>query len=274
MRQPLTLWPSNPGGSVEHFYHFALSYLLPLDEYIAVHDVQSIQVRDCGPMNPWFDLLPANVVVSILPAHTSVREVRSLGTVKYVPTLENSWRGRRSQKLRLDNLVKALMKARRISAIRRRVLERCELSDAPMSPQATIIERAPSLPFYLSEAEILGSGAERRSLPNIEEVFAAVSQVSASQMFLGEFLTPLEQIATMSQTTILVGQHGAGLANMVWMKPGGLVVEVLPQEIPPHLSRLFSKLARACGHSYVVIGQESSHSPVDPHEIVQALLAN
>jgi EGF domain-specific O-GlcNAc transferase len=40
-----------------------------------------------------------------------------------------------------------------------------------------------------------------------------------------------EQIQIIRDTDILVGVHGAGLAHIMWMKPGSAVVEILPYEL-------------------------------------------
>ena len=37
-----------------------------------------------------------------------------------------------------------------------------------------------------------------------------------------------QQIATFTQASVLVGVHGAGLANVAWMQPGAHLVEILP----------------------------------------------
>ena len=45
-----------------------------------------------------------------------------------------------------------------------------------------------------------------------------------------ESLTPQEQIDVASQSTILVGAHGAGLSHTMFVQEGGAVVEILMRQ--------------------------------------------
>jgi len=75
----------------------------------------------------------------------------------------------------------------------------------------------------------------------------------------------------MQKTRVLIGQHGAGLAQMIWMQAGGTVIEVRPP-LPAQVETLFERLARVLGHSYRRIPQQSVHSRVDPEVLEQAIL--
>ncbi|OSX69305.1 hypothetical protein BU14_1634s0001, partial [Porphyra umbilicalis] len=52
------------------------------------------------------------------------------------------------------------------------------------------------------------------------------------------------QRATLAATDVLLGAHGAGLTNVVWMRPGGALVEVFPFGFRPGL---FGEVAAALG---------------------------
>jgi hypothetical protein len=255
----VVLLPKIPrGGSVEHFYHFLMSYFLPLDVYIAGEQPESIVVRDCGPMNTWFELLDPNTSIEIRPARefTSDESGRFPGAV-YVKSLE----------------IKSWPQARAIRAARKRILFRHGLGlRRPSEETLTLINRMPSLPFYHEEAEIRGSGAERRSLPNFVELRQELGEVMPLRDFEGEHLTPLEQVRQVNSTTMLVGQHGAGLANVIWMTPGTSVVEILPDtKIGWAGRRHFRDLAQACGQSYRMVRQEDNHTPADVAAVLRAV---
>jgi hypothetical protein len=165
-----------------------------------------------------------------------------------------------------------------IRAVRVRLLERLELPLTPLHESVTLINRAPSLPFYETDAVVKTSGAQRRSIPNIQSLSDAVSNALGPTVplvsFEGEHLDPASQVRVMSETTILIGQHGAGLAHMVFMARGGVVIEILPWRL--RLSKVgtfFRTLARSCGHSYVAVTQESRHAPVDVEKVLKALAA-
>jgi capsular polysaccharide biosynthesis protein len=159
-----------------------------------------------------------------------------------------------------------------IASARHGVLGRLNLPLSPPESRVTLINRAPSLPFYLTEAESRSSGADRRSIPNIADLAEALGGMVNLQLFEGEHLQAAEQVRAMSETTVLIGQHGAGLANMVWMAPGGVVVEILPKILGRNVRTLFRGLARSCGHTYVAVAQENGHAPVDIARVVRAVM--
>lgn len=48
-------------GSVQVFYHFLLRYFAPITIWLRKDGSKRIAVRDCGPMNQWFDLLEPGI---------------------------------------------------------------------------------------------------------------------------------------------------------------------------------------------------------------------
>lgn len=54
-----------------------------------------------------------------------------------------------------------------------------------------------------------------------------------------------ETIRTCLETKVLIGQHGAGFANSVFMEPGGKIIEYGPIKVP-----CYYILANGCGLSY------------------------
>lgn len=257
--EAVVLLPKVPrAGSVEHFYHFMMSYFLTLDAYIAVKKPESIVVRDCGPMNAWFDLLDPNTSFEIRPRTDFVADkTGDVPGAVHVMSLE----------------IKSWAHASTIRAARKRVLGRHGVTPTrPSDRTLTLINRMPSLPFYREESENRTSGAERRSIPNYAELCQALTDVMPLRDFEGEHLTPREQIRRVNATSILVGQHGAGLTNMVWMTPGSRVVEILPDTMVSEVARgHFRDLAHACGHSYKMVRQVGNHTPADVEAVLRAV---
>jgi hypothetical protein len=242
----------NAGSSVEHFYHFLLSYFLPIERHVARSGSNHIVVRDCGPMNVWFDVLPDNVRVDIVPK----QEIESLraspsnpfrSPLVLLPTLENKGRRRRSQ----------------IRQACARVRSRLGLGVIPGEGATTLIERLPGHPFFDTQAENLTAGTARRSIANSDELFRALNEVTPVGVFRGENMAPRDQVEMMSRTGVLVAQHGAGLANMVWMPARSSSIEILPRTTPSSVRFLFRDLAHDLGHAYVAVDQDDLHSVVD-----------
>jgi capsular polysaccharide biosynthesis protein len=122
------------------------------------------------------------------------------------------------------------------------------------------------------ERGALGGAASRRSVPNLGEVAAAVATVADGPLvMLGETpAPPRDQIAAHTSARVLVGQHGAGLANMIWMPAGSTVVELLPP-LNRQVRTIYRELAAVLGHSYTTVPQESAHASVDASAVVAAL---
>jgi hypothetical protein len=87
------------------------------------------------------------------------------------------------------------------------------------------------------------TGAARRSLQNHEEIKNCLSNKYGA-LFTNvklETMSIEEQVSLFMNASIVIGQHGAGLCNIMWMKPSaGLVIE-----FPPYLAPTFMNMCAA-----------------------------
>jgi hypothetical protein len=132
-------------------------------------------------------------------------------------------------------------------------------------PRIAIVARLPPDKFYASrECEARGSGAQRRSIPNFDELCATVHDLSDNML-----VTALEgrslyyQMALFSSVDIVICQHGAALANLIWAKPGTQLIEIIPDSMPPGQQGTFVRLADCLGIEHRRLSQSSLHAPVD-----------
>lgn len=249
------LVPAQWQGSVEHFYHFLLGYFVPVVLWQELNKDNSFALRDCGPMNPWFDLLAPNSDVEFL--QPGVMLERTL-THRQAFRVLHDW----DNPSRFHN--RSLRKVSRI------IVNRC--ADTPEEPHSdlkniTVIERGERSDFYeQGNSEVSGSGAEIRSVPNLAEVTQSLKKSWDVRHIDAAKLSPLEQVQSFSQTDILIAQHGAGISNSIWLKPGSTVVEIAPP-LPPTIDNIFLNLAAALGLRYARISQEHEHAPLTPQSI-------
>jgi hypothetical protein len=80
-----------------------------------------------------------------------------------------------------------------------------------------------------------------------------------------------DQVNLMRSTRILVGPHGAGLVNMMFMRRGCIIVELMPRGVE---CLAFPALASACGHKYIEIeAKGGSIGYKDPTSDIRSFLA-
>lgn len=253
----ILLVPNQWDGSVEHFYHFLLGYLMPAWTEVQRKDLRFVTVRDCGPMNRWFEPLATRVNLEIMNVgHVLHSFAGKLQRSVVLPSSDDPSR-----------FNSQLIREFALGYLNAAGIEPTKLPPSGVS----ILERRSSDPFYnASHSEAPESGAKRRSIPNLVELPALLTSVDRYEIFDAADMEIGPQLKYFSQTSTLVGQHGAGLANMIWMPPGGRVFEILPP-VPSHTVEIFSNLARACGHEYVAINQESAHAAIDLEQLASAI---
>ena len=255
MRARTLLVPNTASGSVEHFYHFFLGYLCPAVLWIDRTGAREVTVRECGPLTSWFDLLsPWADLEVIAPEALRARVGQRAQPRAILPPLDNP--------MLFDGRAMA-----RFAGLLR------ELADVlpPTGPGGVIVsDRGPSDPFYsTARSQVRTAGSDRRSVPNMPEVAAALAAVGPVRCVDAATLHPREQIALLAGSGLLVGQHGAGLAGMVLMPPGSRVIEVLPP-VGEGVVELFGDLAAALGLSYDRVPQAGMHSDVDVAAVLAA----
>ncbi len=277
-RSPLLVVPANRGGSVEHFYHFLFGYLLPFLE--ACHPLRGqhrFLLRDCGPMNRLMDELtgfeirrwPAGMVLTaVVGSNPSLAAVPRLVPPGF--DAPDSYDAARFRRLR--RLVPALFAAPLAAAAAR-------YPGAAAERLVLVVDRAPPHPFYASaRAEAPGAGAERRSIPNIAELQAALAARHATLLVRLEALPFFDQVHLFSRAWRVVGQHGAGLAHMIWAREDAALVEVLPNPGGVPVDRIahadfFRGICGALGMRWHGVAQPGDHAPVEPGQVLAALEA-
>ncbi len=92
-----------------------------------------------------------------------------------------------------------------------------------------------------------------RTLSNGAEIEAALSRLEFETIDPAR-LGILEQARIFGEASVVVGVHGAGLANIAFMPPGGTVLEIVPSRF---MSACYAVLAAAAGHLHAAL-------PADP----------
>ncbi|WP_188968956.1 glycosyltransferase 61 family protein [Neoroseomonas lacus] len=274
--QRLIVVPAHQSGSVQHFYHFLFGYLLPFIEHChALRGTHRFLLRDCGPMNGLLrelDGFAINIVAANLVLNSLVGLNSAVGNLPKIilPGFDSPATYARPRFLQIRRIVQDLYGPRIAAAAARHPLAASERF-------VLVIDRAPPHPFYNTAAsENRSAGAARRSVPNMAEIHAAIAARHDAALIRLEDCSLFEQIHLFSRAWRVVGQHGAGLAHMLWAPSGGGLVEILPnpgrrpvQAVPN--GTYFRNLCNALGLAWHVVPQADAHGRVAPEEILAAI---
>jgi capsular polysaccharide biosynthesis protein len=126
---------------------------------------------------------------------------------------------------------------------------------------AALIEIGKMYRSYISSKRINVIAGERiyvsrknsktRKIVNEDEVIKTMLKYNFT-IICNEDYTFFEQVSIFSQAKYLVGIHGAGLTNMLFMQPGSTVFELIKRKTNPirHFNLLFWYIADALRHKY------------------------
>ncbi len=290
-REPLQLHLTirHHGGSVEHYHHFLLGFLVPLICYRNATWLKpryrKILIRSCGPMDKIIRQLKADKLEILDKAeHRRLGEERwrigsllrgvafGTGATRYMELRGHDYpvvydfRAFAEAHKGLQQLLGGEIDAAR-AALQRRFV--------PGGLKILVIERGDSDPFYLSDAaEARNAGTVRRSIPNhgqvIEEMSRRFGRLLSTKL---EGLSLAEQISLFSSADVIVAQHGAALSNLIWARPETCVVEIVPRTLSKETQDVafFSNLARCMRLNYRHVWQEHEHAAVSPAAVCEAI---
>lgn len=272
LRRKVWIESANRSGSVEHYYHFVLGYLLPLCGIVRECDrdfsVSRLQLRECGPMNR-------------IISEFGFRKVVTMDKIIHARKKPRFLIRKRSFRLNGFDNGKLFVKPKSLARIRKCAAAALELirgtahhardSEAAaadlMGRRTVVIGRAKPADFYLSESESIGSGSSRRSIGNFDALVENLEQAGWQPVVIYlEDKSLAYQMALFQQAEIIVAQHGAALVNLLWCKPGTKVVEIVPDIIRKR--RMFEKISAGFQLSHKRIIQQGLHSPVTSSELL------
>ena len=268
----------NQNGSVEHYFHFLLGFLLPLANFMNTlrgdAETMTLLVRSCGPM----DRMLAEVGfpgLTVIPReeHARLASATQIGgrplqrNVLY--GLDFSADGDYPPAAIFRHAVGVLRK--RLAPVVAAHTERLNAVFAPGATRILLIDRGSNSYYSEPQAENAGSGAERRSIGNFHAMHRTLqSTVGNSLAVVLENTSLSEQIALFSTADVVIAQHGAALANVVWCKPGTRVMEIAPAG---YRVNCFPPLSRMMGLQHLLVPQAGLRGDCDVEALMKAVRA-
>lgn len=270
----------NHGGSVEHYYHFLLGFLTPLLEVrralAAEGGGRRIYVRSCAVLD---DVIRAarcpEVTIVDKAAHQAMGETGRGPDGAPLRLIEVEGYDS-ADKYHLADFVgvAADLRARLADEIAAATAE-LQTRFIGEGPRIVLIDREPPHPFYQSDAsEFKGAGSSRRSIANFADLQRGLIDSRANLLTTTLEGKPLAwQMALFHTADVVIAQHGAAIANLLWGRPGLHLVEIMPQDMPPliYQADFFGALARRLDQTCRQVAQAESHGPVDVQQIIAAI---
>lgn len=232
-----------PVNRVEHYYHFLFDLCLPLAQVIERVDEQvHFVIEDFGIFSP------------------RVAELFS-GRVEIVDRDSGS-NGDSAHPLLGMNAQWVGLHAEHFASLKRMAVDVYKQSASTPQNLVLLIERMPPNDYFANHAIKKGAGSSRRSIPNHAELQEAIAGSTPADMEFRnvrlEELDFAEQIDLFDRAAVVVGQHGAGLANCLWMRANAKVIELSHD---PRL-RHFQRICHAMHNEHRLLLTDGPHAPV------------
>lgn len=246
--------------SLENPYHFWLGYLLPIaNELQKKKDQHTYFVRECGPMTNWLETLKNVHNIKILKPGMLLKYF--LDDVPSV--IFDNWDNPKN--FNSNDMKKSIDYLKKIYIMEEKFKKN----------KIGILNRNKVLDFYTSgKQEIVSSANRVRSINNIEDLYLEISKNFNTELIDTTKVSPRISATKYSELSVLVGQKGAGLTNMIWMDPGSLIIEICaPQTLfSKELDICYEELAKNIGHNFIrVFAQEEWDGNVDINKIIEIL---
>ena len=194
-------------GTIEHYYHFVFDLLLPLSRIVdKISDQRSFTISYFGPLS--------SQLKEIIPNQVSIiNETPN----QYLTLLGMNPNCMNRCKFDFDSLIN-------------RVNRTFRYNEGAKRDMIILIERKVPNQYYLKEAINKRGGSVRRSIKNHDDLkFMLQLELHGDYQFKNlvlEDMSIADQINCFRSCVLVIAQHGAGLANIIWMKKGSFVIEI------------------------------------------------
>ena len=208
-----------------------------------------------GPMHKWFDLLPQSPSEVLDPVEGLQTAFRSKGTGF-------------SRGFKVTNFVDwdlyRLFPGRPLHEIRQHILHRygATVADGGANQSVkriVVLGRDASSP-ELDAHPVRAFGPRKRNIPNMSEAVEHLRKDFSVEFLDGTVVPPDEMIRKCSSADVLLGQHGAGLANALFVPRGKHIVEIGWYPAGPAQAPHFRELSRALTLNWSYLHLQKSES--------------
>ncbi len=246
--------PSESRGNIEHYYHFIFDLILPLFCLLnkTLPNVMFL-VEDFGIFTDrLLQIFPECVgIADMANEHKNAHEIELIGMdPAYV-----------------------FLTAKMVEAFRKDIIFRLGVNPNGQPNKILLIERLPPDEYFVLKAKIKGSGTSRRSIINHAELLSSLVSMVKNPFELHNLQLekiPFEdQAYYFDRALVVIAQHGAGLANCIWMRRKAVVIELSDNEKTLNHFRIISRLRQL---HYFRDKTNSKHATIDIKDFTSWIL--
>lgn len=208
-------------GPLLGYYHFLLGYFVPSYWYMLKTPHARHVLLQCGPMDKWFEWLPqepAQTIDAVEGLQTAHRAQKGGFARGYVVETFTDWDlykhfGKRPLRVVSEHL-------------RKRVPVKPRENNGPEGQKKLIILARDHVPEELAAHPTRQFGSAKRNIPNLLATAHKLRRKFSVEIIDGSAATPTQMLEACRDADLLVGQHGAGLANALFLPPAARVLEI------------------------------------------------
>ena len=241
-----------------------LGYFVPVALWRSRNQETNLAVMDFGPMSRWFELLPG-ATPQILEQGEVVRLAvrgRRTGFASGYRFLEfRDWdrTGRFAE--------------RPLSRFNRMFSLANETVHPPARLRVLWVTRDYK-PDFFDQNPRRRYGKSKRDIPNINELVDELRDLVDLEVVDGALEAPATLVEKCQNSDVLIGQHGAGLANAIFLPPGAQVIEIGVSAGPEPFSIHYRELCKALGLRWTWWGMQSDwFAPINSEDWSSAVRA-
>ncbi len=246
--------PRGCGGHIDRYYHFIFDLAFPL--YLLIEKT------------------PSNVIFVVKEFGGNSERLQHMFPNRLkVENKNDVWSAdEKTIKLIGMNPKGVLLKSNMYENFKSYIFNNFAIEQDKKRNKVLLIERISPAPQFLAEAT--GSGSLRRSIINHAELASEMeSMVQEPYEFHNlrlENVSFREQLQLFDSAMVVVGQHGAGLSNGVWMQPKSILLELNHIDNVTH----FQMISKAKELQYRMYKTSDAHAEIDINDFVNWIMNN
>ena len=255
------------GGSITHYYHFLLGFLIPFILDISTEDYskKTYIFNDIfGPMTKIMLQLPLDIKIGF--------KSKIKYKTRYWKPLDVNIKERQEKLYTIFTFKNYIT----IQLLFNKLQKQYELTLPIIKYDVILIERKVDISYKTTEYKKKNnpfyeiyktSGNERRSIVNFDELYLFCVSYYKKYKILKislEHLPFFEQYNLFNNAKIVILQHGAAVGNVIFMKPNTTIIEFIPQTIFVKTdSNIFPPLSITCKVNHYQYLTNSNHATID-----------